>query len=346
MALDLKEEIKLLKKKERSNPLLFARIAQLEYDLGNVKKATKRLEKGLKSYPNYSNARAILANCYSDLNHYNKAENQWKIVLDEDPGNQRALQQYLSLLQLTGNTKEMLDVALTLFSNNPFREELREKAVKVIRNQTSTLDSPESWKKDWHPADFTQLGSLAKHIVDALDVFVKRSDIPHELSPKIDDAQLRELIEKYRALFDKLGGIEEIGKSSRTAIGASISSGKVIPEIVEKLEEAEQLSEAQIEKLFEDLEKDDEDDEFTQDDISELFRKKSELQKPSKKSEPDTEQINVEDLSESELEGFLEKSGAFDIEGMEAEIFGTSDSEEVSDTSEGDDAFESELERI
>jgi len=77
----------------RDNPSsrLFAPLADSYRKTGRLEQAVHTLLKGLTFHPSYISARVLLARCYGDLGEWSKAREEWRKILELDPGNLVAL---------------------------------------------------------------------------------------------------------------------------------------------------------------------------------------------------------------------------------------------------------------
>ncbi|MDP8205830.1 MAG: hypothetical protein P9L92_04125 [Candidatus Electryonea clarkiae] len=192
----LKAQLKKYKKLEKNQPFLFARIASIEREMGQFKAAKKRLELGVKKYPDYTTGRILLAETLSAMHMKDDALKAWRKALKKEPLNHRAVAGYISELTLTGDKEALQNEMFHLFrldpENNENTRKLRYQLLAKLRENHPEIVE---WSDDWHVGDFLSNGAFAKKIASELGIAEDRYDIPRDAIPKIDLSSVRQIIE-------------------------------------------------------------------------------------------------------------------------------------------------------
>lgn len=122
--------------KENPHSLLFARLADLYIENGEIDKAITLCNEGIKDHPSYSTGYFILAKAYIQKKEYDKAESALKNALSYD-------QQYLSAHKLLGDMllkagweNLALDHYNAILEIDPFEEKVKEIVKKIAPSPT------------------------------------------------------------------------------------------------------------------------------------------------------------------------------------------------------------------
>ncbi|MBN2012855.1 tetratricopeptide repeat protein [candidate division KSB1 bacterium] len=99
-----REEVRYLESKLKQNPdsLLFARLADMYLEMGQLEQAIQLCEKGIRKHPYYVTGHYIMGKCYLQKKQFDHAEKELKRVLLFDPHYVAAHRDYGNLMEQIG----------------------------------------------------------------------------------------------------------------------------------------------------------------------------------------------------------------------------------------------------
>ncbi len=146
---------------------VFAPLAEAYRKIGMLDEALQTLKEGIRFHPDYQLAYLVLANCYFDLQEFNKAYDVLKPMSGKNPDN-------LKLHHLFGEVCEKLslqDEALNAYKNvlfiNPYDEVVAEKVktleeseeirskYEIKRTDPSKIEAQKTDEEDWVAIDLS-----------------------------------------------------------------------------------------------------------------------------------------------------------------------------------------------
>ena len=94
-------------------------LAESHFEEGELQKAISSAEKVTEEHPDFAKAQSIIANSYLDLGEPSRAATHFSKAAKSNPKDYRLLNQFLGVLETTGDTKEQARVSGLLFDLNP-----------------------------------------------------------------------------------------------------------------------------------------------------------------------------------------------------------------------------------
>lgn len=190
---EIKREFKRLKKLVKGEPRLFARLASLELSLGKTKAACKRLENGLKTFPEYTSAKMLYAECLAHLGKHEESLEQWEAVREAEPYNMRALSQYLEEITQDEDPKGYIQKLIELYENDPNNPGIQRRLKNLIQKELSFMDAAvKEWQPEWHLADVTRTGEFARKLAQEVGLTPVRDAPPKPLRPEIEPEEVKQ----------------------------------------------------------------------------------------------------------------------------------------------------------
>lgn len=264
---ELKNEIKQLKKRAKSAPKLFARIASKEIQSGAYKAARKRLKKGLKTYPDYTVAIGLLAECEEHLGNFDEAKELWEKVYRTDPAHFKAVSGYASHMDKVNDRSNYDRILFENAGINPFNEDVQGILRRSILMEAVKKNRHlKAWKKEWHPLDFLESGQTVLAIGRKTGIIQSDPDIPGNICPEIDE----ELVDASISMIEQLQK-ELPPELDFSATAESVETESIPGSTVDKIEttEDEPVSSEELETVTHIFEGDELDSTVPTDEISE-----------------------------------------------------------------------------
>lgn len=191
----LKSRYKHLKKQVRKRPFLYSRLAGVELELGKPKPARARLFEGLETDPDNPTAHFLLARACRMLKDYETALREYERAFELDRLNRRARKEYADLLRELGRRDRERTAVRELYLLSPFDEEVEDHERQLIEEELHERYRDDvQWDEQWHPADFSELGALARAVAGELSMTEPRPDIPDGFLPDIDESELTQML--------------------------------------------------------------------------------------------------------------------------------------------------------
>ena|GEM_PF-2555018 len=220
----IKSEYKRLKKKVKSSPGLFTRLASVELELGKVKSAKSRLENGIQTYPDSMIAHSLLAECFSQMGDHESSLKEWEDVISGEPFNQEARNGFIRELAFLERDDAMSDSLAELYLIDPYNIEITDRHKDALLKDIREKHPDERvWQKDWHPGDFTSIGSVARSISYERGYVPPRDNLPDGFEPNIDEDILNKILENlpekaistnledgFREALEEAPGVDDI----------------------------------------------------------------------------------------------------------------------------------------